>query len=253
MFIYSPNIGRGRKPTSGTGGEDPGGGSGGATGLYPKSFSDPMFTGMSEQPSSVILNLTNGQTLNKYSWTNDTTPDWSVKMANNNTLNTCRIQTREGPRFAGATNAVFNYLYLESFGTDPEDHADGFQWEGGNNSATFTHCHFRTENQGFTCGFAADGSTGSISFEDCIWTCAPGGGNGLVMYADAGAGTIQVSMKNCYIQETGWGNQNIFINRNDGTTFPCGVTLWDNVRYCDWDHATGTLTPGALVPQPSGT
>lgn len=252
MFMYSVHIGRGKKPVTGTGGEDPGG-EAPLTGLYPKSFSDPMYTGMNERTSGVTLNLTDGQTLTKESWTNDTTPDWSVLMANNNTFNTCRMQTREGPRFRGASGAVFNYLYLESFGIDPEDHADGFQWEGGENHAVFNHCHFRTANQGFTCGFAADGSTGTISFEDCIWTCAPGGGNGLVMYADAGWGTIKVSMKNCYIQETGYADSNFFINRNDGTTFPCEVLLWDNVRYCSWDHATGTLTPGDLVPQPTGT
>lgn len=252
MFTYSICLGRGKKPTGSTGGEDPGG-SGALTGLYPKSFSDPMFTGMSEQTANVTLNLTDGQTLTKYSWINDTTADWSILMANNNTLNTCRIQTREGPRFRGVDNAVFNYVYLESFGIDPEDHADGFQWEGGENHATFTHCHFRTEDQGFTCGFAADGSTGTISFEDCIWTCAPGGGNGLVMYADGGAGTIKVSMKNCYFQETGWGTGPFNINRTDGGTFPTEVLLWDNVRWCSWDHATGTLTPGDLIPQPTGT
>lgn len=248
MLVRSAFYGRGLwAPPQG------GGGGGGSTGLWPVGMSDPMFTGMTERSANNTLNLTDGQTLTKYSWVNDTTSDWSVLMANNNTFNTCRMQTREGPRFRGVSNAVFNYLYLESFGVDPEDHADGFQWESGENDATFNHCHFRTADQGFTCGFVADGSTGVLTFEDCIWTCAPGGGNGLVAYADQGWGTVKISMKNCYIQETGWGAESIYINRNDGTTFPCEVLLWENVRWCSWDHATGTLTPGGLIPQPAGT
>ena len=163
------------------------------TGLYPKSMNDPMFTNMTERTSGSLLSLTNGQTLSNQSWLNDTTPNWSVSMASNTTCNIWRMKTREGPRFTGQTNTAFNYLYLESFGIDPSDHADGYQWEGGNNSVTFKHCHFRTGNGGFTCGFAADGSTGTLYFEDCIWTCAPGGGNGLVLYADAGWGTASSS------------------------------------------------------------
>lgn len=220
-----------------------------ATGLYPKSMSDPMFTGMTEL--NATLEAVAGNTYNNRSWLEHSTESWSVLMEDNVTFNTTRMRTREGFRYRGYANTAINYLMLEVYGIG-EDHSDGVQWEGGDNHAVFNHCHFRVTSGGFTGLFAADGSTGTFSFEDCIWTC-DGGGNGFVFYADAGFGTIKVSMKNCFIQQSGWGSSDFIINRTTGGTNACEVLLWENVRYCTWDHATGTLTPGSLIPQPANT
>lgn len=217
---------------------------------FPVSMTDPRFIGMTELNET--LNCVASTTYTKLSWIEHDTSAWSALMNNDITCNTWRMKTREGLRFRGNTEVNVNFLMLETYGVDP-DHADGFQWEGGDNSVSFTNSHFRTTSGGFTSGFIADNSTGIISFENCLLSCQAGGNNGFVFYADQGFGTVKVSMKDCFIQETGWAGDAIFINRNDGTTFPCEVILWDNVRYCDWDQSTGTLTPGSLVPQPSGT
>lgn len=222
---------------------------------FPKSLNDPMYTGMTEHASGNMLVSAGNATYNNHSWLNDQTTSWSVLIGGNNTtFNKFRLRTREGLRFRGYTGIVFNYLYLEVFGLDPTDHADGMQWEGGPNSVTFRNCHFRCTPGAYTGLFAADGSTGPLIFENCLWTCAPGGGTGLILYADQGQGTIQASFKDCYVQQSGWGTASGPFNINrTGTTYPARVTLWDNVRYCNWDHTSGTLTPGNLMPQPTNT
>lgn len=221
--------------------------------IFPASLNDPMFTGMTERSSGSTLNAVAGTTYNNLSWLNDQTDSWTILCANNITFNKLRIRTREGPRFRGYTNVVFNNFYLEVFGLTG-DHADGHQWEGGANSATWNGCHIRCTSGAFTGCFVADGSTGTLTFVDCLFSCAPGGGTGLIIYADNGFGSVKLSMKNCYFQQTGWGTASgpFLINRAD-TTSPAQVILWDNVRYCNWDHTNGILTPGNLIPQPSGT
>lgn len=222
-------------------------------GLYPKSMTDPMFTGMTELNDT--LECVAGTTYTKRSWLEHNTGSWSALMASNVTFNTVRMKTREGPRFRGYSNIVFDKFMLEVYGVGA-DHADGNQWEGGaNNNVVYRHCHIRVTPGAYTGFFVADSATGQVTFEDCLFSCAAGGGTGIIIYADAGFGTVKLSMKDCMIQQNGWGTSSgpMLINKTVGGTNAADVILWDNVRFCNWDHATGTLTPLGLMPQPANT
>ena len=218
--------------------------------LYPAGMNDPIFTGMTERTGT--LDLVAGTTYTKLSWLDDNTDTWTCLMANNTTCNTWRMRTREGPRYRGAINTAFNWLYLELYGI-AGDHADGSQWEGGTNAVVYKNCHFRGLDGAHTLQWCADGARGSYVFEDCLFTNDGGScQSALKLFADAGFGTVTLSMKNCYVQQTGWSVDQFQINNTSGTS-AVDVILWDNVRNCSWNHTTGVLTPGSLIAQPSGT
>ena len=218
---------------------------------FPDGMNDARYTGMTELSST--LNCVAGTTYNKRSWLEHSTESWSALMASNVTCNDWRMRTREGPRYRGYTNTLFTWSYIEIYGIGA-DHSDGSQWEGGNNSATFQNCHFRGTAGGYTCFLVADGATGLLTFEDCLFSNDGGSTHsGIIIYADAGFGTVQLSMKNCYFQQTGWSAAPLQIEGVSGVTAAADVILWDNVRYCSWNHTTKVLTPGSLITQPSGT
>lgn len=217
---------------------------------FPVSMSDPRFIGMTERNST--LNCSANTTYSNQSWLDHNTTSWSALMNNNVTCNNWRMRTREGQRFRGYSNVNTNFFMLEVYGVEL-DHSDGFQWEGGNNTASFINTHFRAYSGSFTTGFIADESTGFISFENCLISCAPGANNGMVFYSTFGFSKVQISMKNVWIQQTGWGGSPFYINQDGSGAIPCDVVLWDNVNYCSWDHDTGTLTPGSPMPQPPNT
>jgi hypothetical protein len=267
MFMYSARIGRGKKPTAGTGGENPGGGGGGEgfnLDVIPKNWNDAIFTGMSEQSST--LEATEGSTYNNYSWNNFLNSSYTVGAAANTTYNKFRIKTNEGFRIQGGdANVVVDQMYMEVYSEDPADHADGTQWYGDFNpgtcysaSATVKNTHIRGLENSFTTYFIADWMHGTVSFENCLFTTEGTPENpicqGVIIYSQIGCPRVQVSMKNCYFQDSGWQYTNgMELDRLDVTTEPCKVILWDNVRYCTWDHATSTLVPGDLIPQPPAT
>jgi hypothetical protein len=228
--------------------------SAGSSGLaFPDGMTDARYTGMTELDST--LNLVAGTTYDKRSWLEHSTTSWSALMASNTTCNDWRMRTREGLRYRGFSNTAFNWLYLEIFGAGPEDHADGMQWENddnGTNGVTFKNCHFRGTSGGFTCVFVSDGSTGSLVFEDCLFSNdGTDTHSGIIIHADQGFGTVTLSLKNCYFQETGWSVGEMQLDAVG--TNPADVVLWDNVRYCSWNHTTKVLTPGALISQPANT
>jgi hypothetical protein len=224
----------------------------GSSGLaFPDGMNDARYTGMTEMPDETFECVAS-TTYNKYSWQDYSGAYWNPLMETNVTANDWRMHTREGPRFRGYTNVLFNWMYLELYG-EAGDHADGTQWEGGYNTVTFKNCHFRGLTGSHTLMWCADGATGAYVFEDCIFTTdSTECHSALKLYADAGFGTVTLSMKNCYVQETGWTVDQFEINRT-GDTYPADVVLWDNVRNCTWNHTTKTFTSGSLITQPSGT
>jgi hypothetical protein len=229
----------------------------GSSGLaFPDGMNDSRYTSMTEVSSETFFDAST--TYSKYSWldhSNHTDQQASMRFyGNNTTLNDFRCKTREGVRINGHTGININWLYLEIYGLGEADHSDGVQWEGGANSNTYKNCHFRGTSGGYTCMFVADGATGTLTLEDCLFTNdGTDTHSGIIIYADAGFGTVQLSLKNCYFQETGWSSGAIDIQGVPGVTDAADVILWDNVRYCSWNHSTKVLTPGDLISQPSGT
>ncbi len=241
---------------------------------YPKNFNDPMFTSMVEQSSP--LNAVSGTTYNNYSWEDFYGGSVTVWAASNTIFNKLRMQTNEGFRIGGQTNMVINQMYLEVSDPDPLAHADGVQWytngtpppgggPGSFSSLTIRNSHLRGLSGAYTLMLIADWSCGNITFENCLFTTSRQGCQGFVFNPQNSMlpQTITVSVKDCYVQADDWSDGGaIFdgdcfkINTTTGSPWnihPCTVSLWQNVNYCTWNHATGVLTPGAAYPKPPGT
>lgn len=218
---------------------------------FPLSYSDAVFTGMTNLSPASSYNVGASETISNKQNANDATGDPTVIMDNTCTFNYCRFVTREGPRMAAGSNhtCALNWCYVENYMV-AADHSDGIQMYGAGGSPKPTlrlrNCHFKNRD-GHVGVFAADAVQVFVDIEDCIFT---GGGQfGLRLHDDIGSGAITLRMKNVYFTDT-FTNDAIFINLASGTN-PVTVTLWENVRWCTLSGST--FTPGATIGQPSGT
>jgi hypothetical protein len=89
------------------------------------------------------------------------------------TLDTFRIQTREGPRAAGAPITLNNGYIEVSPQPGAGDHSDGVQFYGGN-GATITNTKILAGGGGATGIFAADNSHGTITLDGDYFGALPG-------------------------------------------------------------------------------
>lgn len=156
MFMYSARIGRGKKPTGGTGGEDPGGEVAPPSDI-PLTWDDARFTSNTQETTYRTYDnpLSTSQTFTNKDW--DSRPNMWVPLASRDpendplgnqflqcdfssgmqvVCNQCRAFWREGFRVNGNgpnANLTVNECYLQmvgviySSGVSPEDHADGVQ------------------------------------------------------------------------------------------------------------------------------
>lgn len=218
-------------------------GLGGVAANIPMSFSDAMFTGMTESAS--LLTLAVGASANHRSIV-EASGDPSITLNGNNTITLCRVDSRECVRIANDDNQdiTIDSCYLESTGTG-SDHADTIQTytpgsRGGTVHILNTHivAHTTAATAGF---FTADDWGGTIRIENSIFE---GGPYGFWVYSDPGC-HVDIYLQDVFFVAP-FGSGPVLVEGIGSGTFT--IQQWANVR-----NATivgGVLVPGTLISSP---
>jgi hypothetical protein len=212
-----------------------------SVGAIPLTFNDPIFTGMTERTSQ--LWLSKGQNLSRTSIKEQVSEPASIGMSGDNTVDHCRINSREGFRVSGSGAFTISNSYIESQGTSG-DHADGLQAYSPGNRGTLTirNTTFHSHNHDATAGiFIADNWTGTIDLQDVVFI---GGPFGLRVHPDVG-GDNQVYLRNVYFVGPFQYGALLF---SDVGGHANHIMLWDNVRNAT--IVNGVLVPGSLIAPP---
>jgi hypothetical protein len=202
-------------------------------GTVPLTYNDPRFNG---NTNSNAVSLSKGQTCSQKSIT-DSGGIASILMNGNNTVDTCRVNSRESVRVGGAGTFTITNCYLEAHGQG-SDHADVIQAYAPGSRGTITVRNSRIvlgTTAANNCGlFVADNWTGTIDLQDVVFS---GGNYGLRCHPDAGGDNI-IKLKNVFfVPPFTYGEYLI----GDYGRHKNIIQLWDNVR-------NATIVNGALVP-----
>lgn len=216
-----------------------------SVGAIPLSFNDPIFTGMTER--TIQLWLSRGQNLSRTSIREQVSEPASIGMSGDNTVDYCRVDSREGFRVSGSGTFTIRNCYIETQGLSG-DHADGLQTYSPGNRGTLTirNTTIRSHNHDATAGiFVADNWTGTIDLQDVVFI---GGPFGLRIHSDVG-GDNYVYMKNVYFVGPFQYSPLLFSDVGGHVNH---IMLWDNVRNAA--IVNGVLVPGSLIvpPKPVG-
>jgi Bacterial Ig-like domain/Bacterial Ig domain len=204
----------------------------------PLSWNDPMFSSVANSSNGWIT--TNGGTISNKSLTS-TDGDAVAGGPGSFTLDTVRIEGREGVRIGGSGDIKINNSYIDTTGL-AGDHADGIQVydPGGTGNVTITNTAIVSHNANATAGmFVADSYSGTFTFDNVMFE---GGPYGLRIASDAN--DISVSLTDVYF--VGPFEYQAFLFQE--THAPIHITHWENVRYATIEN--GVLVPGALIPPP---
>jgi hypothetical protein len=216
-----------------------------SVGAIPLTFDDKIFTGMTERTSG--LWLSRGQNLSRTSIREQVSEPASIGMSGNNTIDYCRILSREGIRVSGSGAFNISNCYIETQGLSG-DHADGLQAYAPGNRGTITirNTTFHGFNHDATAGiFVADNWTGTVDLQDVVFI---GGPFGLRVHPEVG-GDNYIYLKNVYfVGPFEYGP--LLLSDHGGHVNH--IVLWDNVRYAT--IVNGVLVPGSLIapPKPVG-
>lgn len=209
----------------------------------PLSWNDPMFSSVTDSTYGGWPSGT-GWTVSNVSFTDSSgqSPgDPAVGAMGSFTLDTVRIDAREGVRIGGSGDINISNSYIETTGLDG-DHADGIQAydPGGVGNVTITNTAIVSHEQNANAGFwSADGYSGTFTFNNVMFE---GGNVGLRIAADTGDDYI--ALHDVY-----------FVGPFEGAPFlfqeaggNIHITQWDNVRSAT--IVNGQLVPGDLIPPP---
>lgn len=213
----------------------------GETGSIPLTWNDQRFSGNAQSGATTV---NSGQTISKKSITE--TGHTASIISQGGTIDTCRVNSREGVRVASNGTHTIKDSYLEATGTG-DDHADTVQAysPGSKGKVVVSNTSIVAHNQAATAGFfVADNWTGTFEFTDVVFN---GGPYGCRIHPDTGGDNILKFRNVFFVGPFGYapyefgnygGHKNIF-------------EVWENVR-----HATivdGKLVPGNVINKPSST
>ncbi|MET4448973.1 hypothetical protein ABIB75_007285 [Bradyrhizobium sp. GM2.2] len=210
-------------------------------GAIPLTFNDAIFTGMTEKTSG--LWLSRGQNLSRTSIREQVSEPASIGMSGNNTIDYCRILSKEGIRVSGSGAFNISNCYIEAQGISG-DHADGLQTyaPGSRGAITIRNTTFHCYNHDATAGiFVADNWTGTIDLQDVVFISGP---YGLRVHPDSGGDNF-VYLRNVYF--VGPFQYGPFLLSDYGGHVN-RIMLWDNVRYAT--IVNGLLVPGSTIAPP---
>jgi hypothetical protein len=186
--------------------------------------------------------VADGGTLSNKSISGMSSGDASVGGLGSFTIDTVRIDSREGVRVGGSGDININNSYIETTGL-AGDHADGIQAydPGGKGNITLTNSAIVSHNNAnATAGlWVADDYGGTVTLDNVMFE---GGPYGLRIAADDQP--ISVALKDVYFVGPFGGGPLLFQQVNA----PIHITEWDNVRSAT--IVNGQLVPGALIPPP---
>jgi hypothetical protein len=210
----------------------------GETGTIPLTWDDQSF---SDNSNSNSVTVAKGATVANKSIT-DTGHTASI-ISQGGTIDTCRVNSREGVRVAsGGTHTIVD-SYLEAKGTG-DDHADTIQAyaPGSRGTIAVSNTSIVAHTTAATAGlFVADDWTGTIELTDVVFQ---GGPFGLRVHPDYGGDNILKLRNVFFVEPFGYhpyefgnygGHRNIF-------------EVWENVRYAT--IVNGKLVPGNEIPKP---
>ena len=213
----------------------------GETGNIPLTWDDDLFSGNATSGATTVAK---GATIANKSIT-DTGHTASI-ISQGGTIDTCRVNSREGVRVASGGTHTIRDSYLEATGTG-DVHADTVQAyaPGSRGKVVVSNTSIVAHNQAATAGFfVADNWTGTFEFTDVVFN---GGPFGCRIHPDTGGDNIIKFRNVFFVGPFGYapyefgnygGHRNVF-------------EVWENVR-----HATiqnGQLVPGNTIPKPSST
>jgi len=209
------------------------------SGTPPLIYEDARFNANVSAPSTTVQR---GSSIQGKSIT-DTGHTASIILLGNNSVNRCRIRSREGIRVASGGEFVITDTYVEVNGTG-RDHADGLQ-----TYAPGSRGKIIARNSTFKCGldastagfFIADNWTGGSELENVVFL---GGPFGLRAHSDTG-GDLHVSLKNVSFVGP-FKYKPFLLSGENGTKLI--IDRWENV--CMATISNGQLVKGAQIPRP---
>jgi hypothetical protein len=207
----------------------------------PLTWNDARFSGNAQSGATTIGG---GQTISKKSITE--TGHTASIISQGGTIDTCRVNSREGVRIASSGTHTIKNSYLEATGTG-DDHADTIQAyaPGSKGKIVVSNSSIVAHTQAATAGFfIADNWTGTVEFTDVVFQ---GGPYGCRIHPDTGGDNILKFRNVFFVGPFGYGPM-LFSNYGGHKNV---FEVWENVR-----HATivnGELVPGNVINKPAST
>jgi hypothetical protein len=190
--------------------------------LFPMSFNDPVFTGMTES-TDPMADIPSGTTVSRKSIIYNNVNWPTFFFLGNGVLDHCRALTRECVRLITGVVDI-RWCYLEAMGVPPDDHADVIQVYGPGQAGTWniSNTTIRAHLDYATAGlFVADNTTSHVNLDHVLFW---GGPFGMSIEGDGNPCTL--SAQHVYFVRDSFVYQAFAIES-------CSILKWENVYFCD--------------------
>ena len=203
----------------------------GGDSTIPLTWNDARFSGNAQSGATTVAS---GQTISKKSITE--TGHTASIISQGGTIDTCRVNSREGVRVASSGTHTIKNSYLEATGTG-DDHADTIQHyaPGSRGKLVMSNTSIVAHNQAATAGlFCADNWTGTFELTDVVFQ---GGPFGCRLHPDTDNPELKIVM--CHLgnpwivdcQEVLYKNRNVYADIS-------GLTVGDFTVPAETHYAT---------------